>query len=131
MILTISEIDDVVVFNIEGDFRRSEANEPSLSGIVKAQLEERKKKLLINLEKVGLMDSFGVAEILTSHVSVQNQGGKLKVAAIPWKRLGGYPKESPPQDFLYSSMEEALADFRAARKSIKNRLKSWQPWRRL
>jgi len=37
---------------------------------------------LLNLSKVPFIDSFGIGEILASYISIQNSGGRLKLASI-------------------------------------------------
>jgi anti-anti-sigma factor len=52
---------------------------------VKEELENGKKHILLNFEKVDFIDSFGVGEILASYISTHNLGGKLKLARISKK----------------------------------------------
>ncbi|MFQ6069931.1 MAG: anti-sigma factor antagonist [Candidatus Aminicenantales bacterium] len=79
------EKDDVVIFDIEGELKRSEASGITLHQAVKEELDSGKRNVLLNFEKVNFIDSFGVGEILASYISANNLGGKLKLARISKK----------------------------------------------
>ncbi|MBP1770665.1 MAG: hypothetical protein H6P96_1283, partial [Candidatus Aminicenantes bacterium] len=76
------EVNDIVVFDVEGEIRRSDSPQVSLSGLVQSQLERGRRNVLLNLADVGFIDSFGVGEILASFKSIQDLGGKLKLCRI-------------------------------------------------
>jgi len=75
----------VAIFDVEGEIKRSEAADQTLHQAVKEQLETGGRNILLNLEKVRFIDSFGVGEILASYISTQNLGGKFKMARISKK----------------------------------------------
>ena len=77
--------DGVVVFDIEGELKRSDIIDVTLHQLVKDELESGKKYILLNFDKVPFIDSFGVGEILASYISTHNLGGKLKLARISKK----------------------------------------------
>jgi hypothetical protein len=52
MVARTREIGSVIIIDLEGEFRRSEDNEPSLPELVKCYLDEGKRKILINLERL-------------------------------------------------------------------------------
>jgi len=79
------EKDDVVIFDIEGEIRRSDITDVTLHQMVKDQLEAGKRNILFNFQNVEFIDSFGVGEILASYISTNNLGGKLKIAKISKK----------------------------------------------
>src|SRR5512136_3248001 len=76
---------EVVVFDIKGDMSRLTATAPTLSELVKDQLLVGKNRILLNLEKTGFVDSWGVGELLATYISIRNRGGSLKLCAIPDK----------------------------------------------
>jgi hypothetical protein len=117
MNITIRKIGDVVVFDVAGEFRRSEAKEPSLPGLVNAQLKKGNKKFLVSLEKVASIDQYGIGDILASYLSVLKRGGRLKLAPFPGPYSTGRVQAlfDPLEDFLYASLENALDAFRTAR----------------
>jgi anti-anti-sigma factor len=76
---------DVVIFDVDGEIKRTDITDTTLHDLVKAVLEEGRRFILLNFEKVGFIDSFGVGEILASYISTHNLGGQLKLARISKK----------------------------------------------
>jgi anti-sigma B factor antagonist len=83
MEITTRIVDDVVIFGIVGDYSRIAVTPPTLHELVKAQLRDGKRKILVNFEKAGFVDSFGVREIIQSFTSTKDLGGSFKIAALP------------------------------------------------
>ncbi len=79
------EKDNIVIFDIEGEIRRSDVMDVTLHQLVKDQLDVGKRNILLNFKDVEFIDSFGVGEILASYISTHNLGGKLKIAKISKK----------------------------------------------
>jgi anti-anti-sigma factor len=79
------EKDDVIIFDIDGEIRRSDVTDVTLHQLVKDQLDSGKRNILFNFKNVEFIDSFGVGEILASYISTHNLGGKLKIAKISKK----------------------------------------------
>jgi len=79
------EQNGIVIFDIEGEIKRSDVTDVTLHQLVKEQLEAGQKHILLNFQKVDFIDSFGVGEILASYISTHNLGGKLKIARISKK----------------------------------------------
>ena len=77
--------DEVVIFDIEGEIRRSDITDVTLHQLVKDQLDGGRRNVLLNFERVEFIDSFGVGEILASYISTHNLGGKLKLIRISKK----------------------------------------------
>jgi len=85
MVIKTREKGDVVIFDIEGEIRRSDRSEMTVHEMVKDRLESGKRNILFNFEEVEFIDSFGVGEILASYISIQNLGGKFKLARMSKK----------------------------------------------
>ncbi len=85
MVINTREKDDVIIFDIEGEIRRSDISDVTLHQLVKDQLDVGKRNILLNFQDVEFIDSFGVGEILASYISTHNLGGKLKIARISKK----------------------------------------------
>ncbi len=79
------DFNSVVIFDIDGEIRRSDMTDATLHQLVKAQLERGRRDILLNFENVEFVDSFGVGEILASYISTNNLGGKLKLVRISKK----------------------------------------------
>ncbi len=76
---------DIVIFDIEGEIKRSDITDVTLHQLVKEQLDAGRRKILLNFDRVEFIDSFGVGEILASYISTHNLGGKLKLVRISKK----------------------------------------------
>lgn len=76
---------DVVIFDMQGEIKRSDIAEVTLHQLVKEQLDSGKRKILLNFDQVDFIDSFGVGEILASYISTQNLGGKFGLIKISRK----------------------------------------------
>ncbi len=85
MVINIREMNNAVIFDVEGEIRRSDIRETTLHQLVKSQLDIGKRNILFNFKEVEFIDSFGVGEILASFISIQHLGGKLKMAQISKK----------------------------------------------
>lgn len=85
MEISAREKSNVVIFDIEGEIRRSDLTDVTLHQLVKDQLDDGKRNILLNFRNVEFIDSFGVGEILASYISTHNLGGKLKIAKISKK----------------------------------------------
>lgn len=85
MQITTQDVGDVVVLYVGGEIRRSHIKETTLHEVVKSQLQLGRRYILLNLEKVDFIDSWGVGEMLASYTSTQNLGGKIKLARISKK----------------------------------------------
>ena len=85
MEINTREKTDVIIFDIEGEIRRSDITDITLHQLVKDQLDAGKRNILLNFQSVDFIDSFGVGEILASYISTHNLGGRLKLAKISKK----------------------------------------------
>jgi anti-anti-sigma factor len=83
--IKIRDYNTVIIFDIDGEIRRSDMTDATLHQLVKSQLEHGKRDILLNFENVEFVDSFGVGEILASYISTNNLGGKLKLVRISKK----------------------------------------------
>jgi len=82
MDIKIRELNGIVIIDIGGDIRQYEVKGISLYQHVKDQLYEGKRNILINFEKVTFIDSLGVGDLLSSYVSTNNLGGKIKLLKV-------------------------------------------------
>jgi anti-anti-sigma factor len=85
MDIKIREINDIVIIDIGGDIRQYDVKGISLYQHVKDQLQEGKRNIVINFEKVDFIDSLGVGDLLSSYVSANNLGGKIKLLKVAQK----------------------------------------------
>lgn len=76
------KIDDVVVYDLEWEFKIVEEMPIELQVDVKSQLRSGEKHFLFNLKGVKYMDSYGLGEIVASYISISNAGGRLKLTNL-------------------------------------------------
>jgi anti-sigma B factor antagonist len=78
---------EVVVFGIRGEFSRVTAEAPTLFEMVQAQLGAGKRRVLLDFDEAGFVDSFGIQEMLASYTAINDLGGALKICQAPPKLL--------------------------------------------
>lgn len=85
MFIALRESDGIVILDITGEISRTHAVAITLHTVVKSQVEQGRTNILLNLEKVDFVDSFGIGELLASYISIQNSGGRMKLIGVPRK----------------------------------------------
>jgi len=81
---TIKNNGEITVIELQGKITIGEGD-VKLRNIIKEQLSEGNKKLLLNLAKVSYMDSSGIGELVGTFTTVKNAGGELKLANLTSK----------------------------------------------
>ena len=78
--LTITErvVDDVTVLDLTGQIRIGE-NTIKLRTAIREYVSKGVKKLLVNLEDVTHIDSSGLGDLVSGYVSMEKNGGVLKL----------------------------------------------------
>ena len=84
--LNISErqAGDVTVLDLGGKITIGEGS-VSLRGAIRHLIEEGKKKILLNLNNVGYVDSSGIGELVSSFTTINREGGQLKLLNLSGK----------------------------------------------
>ncbi|MGI9065623.1 MAG: STAS domain-containing protein [Pyrinomonadaceae bacterium] len=112
--LNISErhVGDVTILDMDGKITIGEGS-VALRTAIRRLLEEGKKKILLNLAKVGYIDSSGIGELVSSYTAINKEGGELKLLNLTQKLqdLLTITKLLTVFD-VYDSEEEALASFK-------------------
>lgn len=112
--LNISErqVGDVTILDMEGKITIGEGS-VALRTSIRRLLEDGKKKILLNLAKVGYIDSSGIGELVSSYTAINKEGGQLKLLNLTQKLqdLLTITKLLTVFD-VYDSEEEALASFK-------------------
>ena len=75
---------DVTILDMDGKITIGEGS-TALRTAIRRLAEEGKKKILLNLEKVGYMDSTGLGELIASYTTVSRDGGQLKLLQLSGK----------------------------------------------
>ena len=77
---------DVTILDMDGKITIGEGS-VALRGAIRRLLEENKKKILLNLAKVGYIDSSGIGELVSSYTAINKDGGQLKLLNLTQKTL--------------------------------------------
>ena len=107
------QVGDITVLDMDGKITIGEGS-VALRTAVRRLLEEGKKKILLNLAKVGYIDSSGIGELVSSYTAIgKDDGGQLKLLNLTQKLqdLLTITKLLTVFD-VYESEEEALASFK-------------------
>jgi anti-anti-sigma factor len=113
MPVSIREKGEVVIVDLSGEIRVSEAFFPSLKKLIGEQLSSGKKNILLNFENVEFIDSYGIGDILAAHTAVREKKGKLKLAHLSHKiwLIFNYSGLTRILE-IFDSEDEALNSFR-------------------
>src|SRR6267142_5437921 len=103
---------DVIILDMDGKITIGEGS-VALRSAIRRLLEENKKKILLNLAKVGYIDSSGIGELVSSYTAINKEAGELKLLNLTQKiqDLLTITKLLTVFD-VYESEEEALASFK-------------------
>lgn len=82
--ITERQAGDVTVLDLNGKVTLGEGS-VALRAAVRRLLGEDKKNILLNLGKVGYIDSSGIGELVSSFSSVNKEGGTLKLLNLTQK----------------------------------------------
>ncbi|NIO49493.1 MAG: STAS domain-containing protein [Candidatus Aminicenantes bacterium] len=82
MELKTREIDNIIIFDLEGEFR-GPVDATTLRQHLKSHLEEGKRNFLLNFDKIDLIDDHGMGAVTASFISIYELGGKLKFTKLP------------------------------------------------
>jgi len=106
------QIGDITVLDMDGKITIGEGS-VALRTAIRRLLEEGKKKILLNLAKVGYIDSSGIGELVSSYTAIGKESGQLKLLNLTQKLqdLLTITKLLTVFD-VYESEEEALASFK-------------------
>jgi anti-sigma B factor antagonist len=108
----LREKNDVVIIDLVGEMRLSEEFTPSLQKMITEQLSSGKKKILLNFAKVDFIDSYGIGDIVSAYIAVQEKKGKLKFVHLSDKIWLIFNYSGLTKIFeIFDSEEKALKTF--------------------
>jgi anti-sigma B factor antagonist len=91
------------------------SEDPALRPAVGAAIENGARIIVVNLQDVSDIDSFGVALLASSHMSAVNRGARLKMSNLTRKLRHIFAIARLDTVFeIYETEADALADCRAA-----------------
>ncbi len=105
------QIGDVTILDLKGRVRVGGAT-VALHRTFRTLVQEEKILILLNLAGVTHIDSSGLGELISSHISVFNKGGEIKLIQLTdtLRELMTVTKVLPVFD-VYENEAEALVSF--------------------
>ena len=71
-------IGDVTVLDMDGNIRIGGSN-VALKTAIRSLVDEGRNQIVLNLGRVAYIDSSGLGELISSHVTLNNKGGQIKL----------------------------------------------------
>ena len=82
--ITERQAGDVTILDLDGKVTIGEGS-VALRATIRRVLAEGKSKLILNLGRVGYIDSSGIGELVSSFTAVSKEGGTLKLLNLTEK----------------------------------------------
>jgi anti-sigma B factor antagonist len=110
--LTERQAGDITILDMDGKVTIGEGS-VALRNTIRRLLGEGKKKILLNLGRVGYVDSSGIGELVSSFTAVNKEEGSLKLLNLTQKiqDLLAITKLLTVFD-VYDSEADALSSFK-------------------
>ena len=104
-------IGNVTVLDMDGNIRIS-GNNVALLKAIRSLVDEGRNQIVLNLARVTYIDSSGLGELISSHVTLTNRGGQIKLLNLTQRlqELMTITKLLPIFD-VYGNEPEALDSF--------------------
>src|SRR3954462_15928759 len=105
-------VDGVTVLDLTGKMTLGEGDE-LLKDKINSLIQQEKKQLLLNPERVPYIDSAGLGEIVRTYTTVSRQGGKLKRLNLTKRLQDLLAITKLPTVFeTYNTEKEAITSFK-------------------
>lgn len=82
MVISERTTGDVYVLDVDGSIVGQDGGAGRLSDKVRSVLQRGGKHLVLNLSRVGYVDSAGLGELVQSYSTVVKQGGHVRLAGV-------------------------------------------------
>jgi anti-sigma B factor antagonist len=82
LIISEREIEETLVLDLNGDITFGEGN-VLLRTAIRRLLSGGQKKIILNMENVGYLDSSGIGEMVSGFVAISREGGSFKLINLP------------------------------------------------
>lgn len=72
------QVGNVSILDMDGNIRISDSN-VALKEAIRGLLAEGRNQVLLNLARVGYIDSLGLGELISIHITLKKNGGQIKL----------------------------------------------------
>jgi len=105
------ERNDVMIIKLSGKITIGEGD-VQLRNVVNDVLSKDFKKIILDMKDISYMDSSGVGELVSSHTTIANQEGQLRLCNLRSKLYSLLQLTALVTVFqIYDSVEDALQSF--------------------
>ena len=77
---------DITIIKVTGDITLNQGGDVLLKDKIQSQLQQGRKKLVLDLGEVSYVDSAGLGQLVQIHATTKSNGGSLRMANVT-KRL--------------------------------------------
>ena len=82
LIISERKIDEMSILDLSGDVIFGDGN-VALRTAIRRLLGEGQKKIILNMEHVGYVDSSGIGELVSGFTATNREGGSFKLINLP------------------------------------------------
>jgi len=82
LIILERKIDEMSILDLSGDIIFGEGN-VVLRNAIRRLLGEGQKKIILNMENVGYVDSSGIGELVSGYTAINQEMGSFKLINLP------------------------------------------------
>jgi anti-sigma B factor antagonist len=75
-------VGEAVILKITGEMTLKKSGDVTLQQHVRGQVQQGRKRVLVDLSDVSYIDSAGLGELVQSHTAVKNSGGALALFGV-------------------------------------------------
>ena len=86
MDINIKEISNFVILKLNGNLIEGQ-NTSEFNSIIKKYLRENKKNIVVDLGDIKYVNSTGLSILFRAHRTIENEGGKFKIANLNAKLI--------------------------------------------
>ena len=113
MTISTSVVGAVTVIRLRGTLGAAEGGDPGLRPAIRKAVDSGARAVVINLQDVSAIDSSGIADLASSHMTLASSGGRLKLSNLSQKlkdifaitRLNGVFDTHETEDHAIASFE--------------------------
>ena len=110
MEINLREKENILLLDVDGEVDLY--NAPEIKEVIKEQIDNNKRQIIINLDEVSYIDSSGIGALISSLSNLKKIGGGLKIIHVHDSVKKVFELTKLTSFFeIYDNEDEAIADF--------------------
>jgi len=110
MEINLREKENILLMDVNGEVDLY--NAPEIKEVIKEQIDNNKRQIIINLDEVSYIDSSGIGALISSLSNLKKIGGGLKIINVHDSVKKVFELTKLTSFFeIYDNEDEAVADF--------------------